>query len=61
MAVAAENRCRLLLSEDLQIGFTWRGITVVNPFSEPSSPLLDNILQTGNSKTELEVGPRKRL
>jgi len=46
MAVAAENRCRLLVSEDLQNGFTWRGITVVNPFSEPSSPLLDNILQT---------------
>lgn len=50
MAVAAENRCRLLVSEDLQNGFTWRGITVVNPFSEPSSPLLNNILQTGNRK-----------
>ncbi|MBW1782707.1 MAG: PIN domain-containing protein [Deltaproteobacteria bacterium] len=46
MAVAAENRCRLLLSEDLQNGFTWRGVTVVNPFAEPSSPLLDNILRT---------------
>jgi predicted nucleic acid-binding protein len=47
MAVAAENRCRLLLSEDLQNGFTWSGVTVVNPFTEPSSPLLDNILKTG--------------
>ena len=46
MAVAAENRCRLLLSEDLQSGFIWRGVTVVNPFAEPSSPQLDNILQT---------------
>jgi len=45
MAVAAENRCRLLVSEDLQNGFIWRGITVINPFSEPSSPLLDTILQ----------------
>ena len=46
MAVAAENRCRMLLSEDLQNGFTWRGVTVVNPFTEPSSPLLNNLLQT---------------
>lgn len=45
MAVAAENRCRLLLSEDLQNGFTWRGLTVVNPFAEPSPALLNNILQ----------------
>jgi predicted nucleic acid-binding protein len=47
MAVAAKNRCRLLISQDLQNGFTWRGLTVVNPFSKPSSPLLDNILQAG--------------
>lgn len=47
MAVAAENRCRLLLSEDLQNGFIWRGVTVVNPFIAPSSPLLDNILKNG--------------
>ena len=46
LAVAAENHCRLLISEDMQDGFTWRGITIVNPFSKPSSPLLENILQT---------------
>ena len=46
MAVAAENRCRMLLSEDLQNGFIWRGVTVVNPFAAPSSPLLENILRT---------------
>ncbi|MFZ2632312.1 MAG: PIN domain-containing protein [Desulfosalsimonadaceae bacterium] len=46
MAVAAENRCRLLLTEDLQSGFIWRGVTVVNPFAASSSPLLDTILQT---------------
>jgi predicted nucleic acid-binding protein len=50
MAVAAENRCRLLLSEDLQSGFIWRGVTVVNPFAAPSSPLLDNILKTPKEK-----------
>jgi predicted nucleic acid-binding protein len=46
LAVAAENHCRLLISEDMQDRFTWRGITIVNPFSKPSSPLLENILQT---------------
>lgn len=40
LAVAAENRCRLLLSEDFQDGFTWRGVTVVNPFAGQPSPLL---------------------
>ncbi len=45
LAVAAENHCRLLLSEDFQHGFTWRGVTVVNPFLEPRSPLLVGLLQ----------------
>lgn len=40
LAVAAENRCRMLLSEDLQHGFTWRGVTVVNPFEHARHPLL---------------------
>jgi predicted nucleic acid-binding protein len=46
LAVAAENHCRLLLSEDFQNGFTWRGVTVVNPFVEPRSPLLTGWLGT---------------
>ncbi|HKK00667.1 MAG TPA: PIN domain-containing protein [Desulfuromonadales bacterium] len=45
LAVAAENHCRLLLSEDLQGGFTWRGVTVVNPFVSPSNPLLAGLLK----------------
>jgi len=44
MAVAAERHCRIILTEDLQNGFIWRGLTVVNPFSEPLYPLLKNIL-----------------
>ena len=40
LSVTAETRCRLLLSEDLQHGFTWRGVTVVNPFQTPIHPLL---------------------
>jgi predicted nucleic acid-binding protein len=32
MLAAAQAGCRLLLSEDMQDGFTWRGVTVENPF-----------------------------
>lgn len=44
MAVAAESHCRIMLSEDLQHGFTWRGVTIVNPFLRGDSPLLAAIL-----------------
>lgn len=40
LSVAAEQRCRLLLSEDLQHGLTWRGATVVDPFRAPGHALL---------------------
>jgi len=42
--VAADAGCRLLLSEDLQHGFTWRGVTVVNPFLSPAPELLQAVL-----------------
>lgn len=45
LAVAAESGCRILLSEDLHDGFTWRGITAVNPFAATPSPLLSAVLQ----------------
>jgi predicted nucleic acid-binding protein len=44
LSVAAESGCELLLSEDLQDGFTWRGVTVVNPFAQMRHPLLDALL-----------------
>lgn len=44
LAVAAENHCRLLISEDFQNGFTWRGVTVVNPFADQFPPLLAGLL-----------------
>ena len=40
LAVSAEQRCRVLLSEDFEDDFTWSGVTVVNPFADPPSPLL---------------------
>jgi predicted nucleic acid-binding protein len=44
LAAAAEAGCRLLLSEDLQDGFTWRGVTVTNPFSPTKHALLRALL-----------------
>ena len=32
LAAAAQAGCRVLLSEDMAPGFTWRGATVRNPF-----------------------------
>jgi predicted nucleic acid-binding protein len=44
-AAAAAAGCRLLLSEDLQPGFTWNGVTVTNPFSPTKHPLLEALLE----------------
>jgi predicted nucleic acid-binding protein len=44
LAASAEAECRLLLSEDLQEGFTWRGVTVTNPFARALHPLLAALL-----------------
>jgi predicted nucleic acid-binding protein len=47
LAVAAEAGCRAVLSEDMQQGFTWRGLTVVDPFSPTPHPLLSALLAAG--------------
>lgn len=57
LSAAADARCRLLLSEDLQEGFTWRGVTVANPFSADPHPLLDSLLMR---EEETRSGPRGR-
>jgi predicted nucleic acid-binding protein len=44
LASSAEAGCRLLLSEDLQPGFTWNSVTIANPFATPKHPLLQNLL-----------------
>jgi predicted nucleic acid-binding protein len=45
LSTASQWGCRLLLSEDLQEGFTWAGVTVVNPFSSPQHALLHALLR----------------
>ena len=44
-AAAASAGCRQLLSEDLQEGFTWNGVTVANPFSAKRHELLEELLE----------------
>src|SRR5271165_968604 len=44
LSTAADRGCRLLLSDELQDGFTWSGITVANPFASPRHALLDALL-----------------
>ncbi|HET9114006.1 MAG TPA: PIN domain-containing protein [Burkholderiales bacterium] len=48
MSVAAEQGCRVLLSEDFNDGFTWRGVTVINPFNTGKPKLLAQILVGNN-------------
>ena len=50
LSAAAEGGCRLLLSEDLQEGFTWKGVTVTNPFAAKKHELLAALLD-GNAQS----------
>jgi predicted nucleic acid-binding protein len=44
LSAAAESGCQMLLSEDMQDGFVWKGVTVINPFKKPQPPMLEAIL-----------------
>ncbi len=44
LAATSEGGCRLLLSEGLQEGFTWNGVTVTNPFAASPNSLLKGLL-----------------
>ena len=44
LATASAAGCQLLLTEDLQDGFTWAGVTVVNPFVSISDEMLNALL-----------------
>jgi predicted nucleic acid-binding protein len=58
LSAAADARCRLLLSEDLQDGFTWRGVTVTNPFTSDRHPLLAALVERRTAGTR--AGRRRR-
>lgn len=44
LSASAHAGCRLLLSEDLNEGFTWHGVTAVNPFAARRHALLRALL-----------------
>lgn len=46
ISAAAEAGCTLLLSEDMQHGFIVRGLTIVNPLTDPAHPKLAALLSS---------------
>jgi predicted nucleic acid-binding protein len=44
LSAAADADCHLLLSEDMQDGFIWQGVTIANPFGRSRHPLLKALL-----------------
>ena len=44
VASAASAGCELLLSEDMNHGFSWSGVTIVNPFLDEPHVLLERAL-----------------
>lgn len=48
LTAASQAGCRVLLSEDMQEGFTWGGVTVVNPFADEKHDLLVTLLGDGS-------------
>ena len=46
VAAAAEAACVLLLTEDMQDGFLWGGVTIANPFAKTLHPMLAGILRS---------------
>ncbi len=48
IAVAVEHKCRILLSEDMQDGFTWHGLSVVNPYTDMVNPLFERAIRASS-------------
>ena len=44
VSVAVRQQCRVLLTEDMNEGFVWQGMTAVNPFATKAHPLLARVL-----------------
>ena len=44
LSASVEAGCRVLLSQDMQDGFTWSGTTIVDPFAPRPHPLLEQML-----------------
>jgi predicted nucleic acid-binding protein len=44
LAVSAEHGCQCLLSEDMQEGFIWRGVEIINPLTPNGAERLRQIM-----------------
>lgn len=44
LSSATSANCQILLTEDMDHGWMWSGVTIVNPFEEPMHPLLEQAL-----------------
>lgn len=60
LSTVSDTGCRLLLSEDLQDGFTWGGVTVTNPFVSTRHPLLDALLVSNEQSPSPSSRPTRR-
>jgi hypothetical protein len=56
LTAASASGCRLLLSEDLQDGLTWGGVTVANPFAG-APPFAGGTAGTGRAVLIAAVSP----
>ena len=45
LAVCAESGCTCLLSEDMQAGFVWRGVEIINPLTATGMERLQALLR----------------
>jgi predicted nucleic acid-binding protein len=45
LSATAAAGCRLLLTQDMQAGFFWNGVTVVDPFSAKPKDILEAFLE----------------
>jgi predicted nucleic acid-binding protein len=45
LAVSAEHGCKCLLSEDMQDGFVWRGVEIINPLTPSGAKRLQTLIQ----------------
>jgi len=46
LAAALAGGATLLLSEDMQDGFKWRGVTIANPFAAEPQPVIREMLRS---------------
>lgn len=52
LAIASQAGCTLLLTEDMQDGFQWRGVTIVNPFAAEPNPAYARLIASRSRESD---------